>query len=80
VFLNPEVINATDAPLTGKATRAHVHMPRPPEDLVMLRGTLAEWSLDALGWLTTYLSEACVRNGVGEPILITADRGRSGDS
>ncbi|WP_326643601.1 hypothetical protein OG884_07775 [Streptosporangium sp. NBC_01755] len=37
-------------------------------------GVLAEWSLDALGWLAAFLAEASSQNGVGTPLMLTADR------
>jgi hypothetical protein len=39
-----------------------------------LRGTLAEWSLDALGWLAAFLGEGASRQGVRTPLMFTADR------
>lgn len=35
---------------------------------------LAEWSLDALGWLAAFLAEASARHGVNTPLRITASR------
>lgn len=43
------------------------------------RGTLAEWSLDALGWLGAFLVEAAHQHGVRTPLMLSARRGeRSG--
>ncbi len=39
-----------------------------------LRGTLAEWSLDALGWLAAFLAEGASRHGISIPLMLTADR------
>jgi hypothetical protein len=36
------------------------------------RGTLAEWSLDALGWLAAFLADASSRQGVSTPLMLTA--------
>ncbi len=35
-------------------------------------GSLAEWSLDAVGWLAGFLSEVAARQGVHTPLLFTA--------
>ncbi|MCF6473169.1 hypothetical protein FAF44_32985 [Nonomuraea sp. MG754425] len=35
-------------------------------------GTLAEWSLDALGWSAAFLAEASCRYGVRTPLMLTA--------
>ncbi|WP_150236437.1 hypothetical protein [Nocardiopsis quinghaiensis] len=34
-------------------------------------GTLAEWSLDALGWLVAFLAEAGAQHGVRTPLVLT---------
>lgn len=39
-----------------------------------LRGTLAEWSLDAIGWMGSFLADLCARQGVTTPLLLTATR------
>jgi hypothetical protein len=41
---------------------------------VTFRGTLAEWSLDALGWLAAFLADLSARHGVHTPLILTADR------
>lgn len=41
---------------------------------VTFRGTLAEWSLDALGWLAAFFAEANSRHGVNTRLMLTADR------
>lgn len=41
---------------------------------VTFRGTLAEWSLDALGWLAALLADLSARHGVRTPLILTADR------
>jgi hypothetical protein len=41
---------------------------------VTLRGTLAEWSLDALGWLAAFLADGTSRHGVSTPLIFTANR------
>lgn len=38
-------------------------------------GTLAEWSLDALGWLAAFLVEAAYQHGVRTPLMLSARRG-----
>ena len=39
---------------------------------VTFRGTLAEWSLDALGWLAAFLADVSARHGVRTPLILTA--------
>lgn len=41
---------------------------------VTFRGTLAEWSLDALGWVAAFLADVSARYGVRTPLILTADR------
>jgi len=41
---------------------------------VTFRGTLAEWSLDALGWLAAFLADVGARHGVSTPLTLTADQ------
>lgn len=38
------------------------------------QGMLAEWSLDALGWLGGFLADLSARHGVTTPLLLTASR------
>jgi hypothetical protein len=40
---------------------------------VTFTGTLAEWSLDALGWLATLLDHAASRQDITSPLVLTAD-------
>src|SRR5260370_41976080 len=40
---------------------------------VTFRGTLAEWSLDALGWLPAFLADGSSRQGISSPLILTAD-------
>ncbi|WP_329081706.1 MULTISPECIES: hypothetical protein [unclassified Streptosporangium] len=44
----------------------------PARHRATFRGTLAEWSLDALGWLAAFLADAGSRYGVGTPLMFTA--------
>ncbi|SDM25767.1 hypothetical protein SAMN05421869_13930 [Nonomuraea jiangxiensis] len=39
---------------------------------VILHGTLAEWSLGALGWLAAFLADASARCGINVPLHFTA--------
>ncbi len=41
---------------------------------VTFRGTLADWSLCALGWLAAFLADGSSRHGVSTPLMLTADR------
>ena len=41
---------------------------------VTFRGTLAEWSLDALGWTAAFLADLSSRHGVSTPVRLTATR------
>lgn len=43
----------------------------PPQHPVTFYGTLVEWSLDALGWLATFLAGASFKFGVTTPMLLT---------
>jgi hypothetical protein len=42
---------------------------------VTFHGTLAEWSLDAVGWLAAFLSDQSSRQGISTPLMITAATG-----
>lgn len=44
----------------------------PPGHKSTFRGTLAEWSLTALGWLASFLADASYRHGVSTPLMLTA--------
>ncbi|MFD7664964.1 hypothetical protein [Streptomyces sp. NPDC059788] len=46
----------------------------PAHHRTTLHGTLAEWSLDALGWLAAFLADASSRHGVGSPLMLTVRR------
>ncbi|GHC97875.1 hypothetical protein GCM10007079_51710 [Nocardiopsis terrae] len=43
----------------------------PGHHCVTVHGTLAEWSLDALGWLIAFLAEAGAQHGVRDPLVLT---------
>jgi hypothetical protein len=49
-------------------------MPGTSRHRVTFRGTLAEWSLDALGWLAVFLADVSSRHGVSTLLMLTADR------
>lgn len=46
----------------------------PPRHRVSFHGTLAEWSLDALGWLAAFFADSSYRYGVRTPLMLTASR------
>ncbi|HEX5540850.1 MAG TPA: hypothetical protein VFX60_04710 [Micromonospora sp.] len=46
----------------------------PPLHGVMLRGELAEWSCDAVGWLAEVVADSAARLGVRSPLLLTVTR------
>ncbi|MDO3703087.1 hypothetical protein Q3W71_15560 [Micromonospora sp. C28SCA-DRY-2] len=46
----------------------------PSRHRATFHGTLAEWSLDALGWLGAFLADLSARQGIGTPLLLTASR------
>ena len=48
--------------------------PGPGHHRATFRGTLAEWSLDALGWLTAFLADTSSRYGIITPVMLTATR------
>lgn len=52
----------------------------PAHHRATFRGSLAEWSLDALAWSAAFLAEACYRHGIKTPLLFTAGRSEDGDS
>lgn len=61
----------------------HLELRPPPLDgpeggfahqLITLSGTLAEWSLDCLGWVAAFLADGSARNGVRGPLILNADR------
>lgn len=41
---------------------------------VLFSGSIAEWSLDALGWVATFVAEASSDRGLTHPLLLTARR------
>jgi hypothetical protein len=43
----------------------------PPGHRATFEGTLAEWSLDAVGWLGGFLGDLAARHGVTTPLLLT---------
>ncbi len=46
----------------------------PPLNGVVLRGQLAEWSCDAIGWLAEVVAESVAQLGVRSPLLFTVTR------
>lgn len=48
--------------------------PGPPQHRTTMRGTLAEWSLDALGWLAALVAAAASHHGVSAPWMLTVKR------
>jgi hypothetical protein len=48
--------------------------PGPPQHRVTMRGTLVEWSLDALGWLATLAAAAASHHGVSTSWMLTVKR------
>lgn len=49
----------------------------PPGHRATFHGTLAEWSLDALGWLGGFVADLSAAAGVDTPLLLTASRARA---
>ncbi|MEQ4304528.1 hypothetical protein ABNF97_24655 [Plantactinospora sp. B6F1] len=49
----------------------------PPRHRATFSGRLAEWSLDALGWLAGFLADLSAGQGVGTPLLLTASQSKS---
>ena len=66
---------ADDDHLTLRSTTFDEGWPGQDHHRVTLVGTLAEWSLDALGWLAAFLGDLSSRHGVSTPLMFTADRG-----
>ncbi|MET7484840.1 hypothetical protein [Streptomyces sp. NPDC005538] len=48
----------------------------PAPDTLVLRGELAEWSCDAVGWLGEVLAECAAAAGARAPLLVTVARDR----
>jgi hypothetical protein len=46
----------------------------PAHHRVTFHGTLAEWSLDAVGWLAAFLASASSQHGVSTPLMLTVSR------
>ncbi|MDI5981154.1 hypothetical protein [Amycolatopsis magusensis] len=46
----------------------------PPRQAASFHGTLAEWSVDAIGWLGGYAAGLCADAGVPVPTLLTVSR------
>ena len=46
----------------------------PPQHPLTFYGTLAEWSLDALGWLAAFLAAISFELGITTPLLLTVSR------
>ncbi|MGH3947830.1 MAG: hypothetical protein ACRDSE_01710 [Pseudonocardiaceae bacterium] len=46
----------------------------PPLHSVLLRGELAEWSCEAVGWLAEVVADSAARLGVRSPLLLTVTR------
>jgi hypothetical protein len=65
---------AAEDHLILQPTALHGGPPGTAQHRVTLRGTLAEWSLDALGWLAAFLADASTRHGVSTQLMFTADR------
>ncbi|PZM95466.1 MAG: hypothetical protein DIU79_07365 [Actinobacteria bacterium] len=68
VFVCEAVTVGSEDPPVG-APRAG--WPEPSPNRVAFRGTLSEWSLDAVGWLAAYLAEAAYHHGVATPGTLT---------
>lgn len=49
----------------------------PAHHRAAFHGALAEWSLDALGWLAAFLADASARHGVSTPLMLTASRSKA---
>ena len=43
----------------------------PSLSTAVLRGTLAEWSADTIGWLGAFLADLTAREGINTPLLLT---------
>jgi hypothetical protein len=46
----------------------------PPRHGAVLRGDLAEWSCDAIGWLAEVIADTAAQLGVRSPLLLTVTR------
>lgn len=52
----------------------------PSHHRATFHGALAEWSLDALGWLAAFLADASSRHGVSSPLMLTASPSEGSNS
>ncbi|PRX43640.1 hypothetical protein B0I33_114101 [Prauserella shujinwangii] len=67
--------SATDHPPLARHTPLpEWHWNGPPRHGVTFRGTIAEWSLDAVGLLAAVLTGAAAEHGVTTPVLLTVGR------
>jgi hypothetical protein len=78
VFACDSVSLADDDHLVLLPTTAFEGQPGSDHHRVTFRGTLAEWSLDALGWLAAFLGDVTARQGITTPLMLTADRSGTG--
>lgn len=61
-------------PLPEQHPAIEYHWNGPSLHRATFRGTLVEWSLDAVGWLAGFLADASARHDVTTPLLLTASR------
>ncbi len=67
--------SATDHPALAERSPFGDHFRSgPPRHRVTVHGTLAEWSLDAVGWLAGFLADATARADLAAPVLLTVGR------
>ncbi|WP_007023480.1 hypothetical protein [Saccharomonospora iraqiensis] len=67
--------STTDHPAMTERSPLDDHLGSgPPRHRVTVHGTLAEWSLDAMGWLAGFLADATARAGLAGPVLLTVGR------
>ncbi|WP_019816100.1 hypothetical protein [Saccharomonospora saliphila] len=64
--------SVTDHPaLAERSPFSDHHWSGPPRHRATFHGTLAEWSLDAVGWLAAFLADATAREDLTAPVLLT---------
>ncbi len=74
VFACDSLSLADDDHLVLLPTTTFLGGPDSDHHRVTFRGTLAEWSLDALGWLAAFLADVSSQQGVTTPLMLAADR------
>jgi len=74
VFACESLSLADHDPLTGRPPFDDRLWNGPPAHRATFGGVLAEWSLDAVGWLAAFLADVAAGHGIATPLLLTVTR------